>query len=306
VSLIAVVPRAAALAAMIRILLQGMPSYLATGQTAIVAIASLTVVIGSIVAWSQSGLRRLLAFALAVHGGLVLSGVAAAYFEALHVPQRLVVDPSIPGGAASALLCFAFDSLAIVGLMAITNGRDAEDEIEDFPRILRGAPLAKIAVCVLVISLAGFPPFAGFWGRLWVMRSILSISVAPQHGFLPHQNVGYVVFAGIISTGLVLLAASYLRIVPAFLHDVESDPHNFRSSRFVRHVGVFVSIAVTVLGVFPAFSVRFATHTTENMRSLVAAVEPQPVRKKHRRPTTEDDEDESSRPKARSTKDSKQ
>ena len=63
------------------------------------------------------------------------------------------------------------------------------------------------------------PPFAGFWARIAILQSTLSISVPAANGFLPHQNVDYVVVALAIAGGLILLAPVVLTLVKKTLLD---------------------------------------------------------------------------------------
>ena len=79
------------------------------------------------------------------------------------------------------------------------------DEMQQVVEAVREDKLTAAAVCVLLLSLAGVPPFAGFWPRVAILRTLLSVSFPAEHGFLPHQNVNYVLIAVIAAAGLLLL-----------------------------------------------------------------------------------------------------
>jgi NADH-quinone oxidoreductase subunit N len=284
----ALFPRGAALLLMIRVLVDGAPRLRGTAQTLFTAVGFLTILMGSVLAVGQSRIRRLLAFLVVFQSGLILVALAAGCSERVRPTATPWLGTEVPGGVGAACLCFAFDSLAIIGLLALVASRrhfDRRlDEIEQVADVVRGDALMAAALCVLAASLVGIPPFAGFWSRVAIFRSVLSISVPAEHGFLPHQNVDYVVVAIAAAGGLILLAVVTLSLVKRVLFDdldtsrveVLADDRRPRLNFLERAsaaMGMLAALAIVVLGISPGPATRIVASVTadEHATSQVSA-----------------------------------
>jgi formate hydrogenlyase subunit 3/multisubunit Na+/H+ antiporter MnhD subunit len=209
------------LVAMIRVFVEGLPRYLSTAQTALTAVALVTLLIGGSLVYWQTSFRRLIALVVMVQAGLILLALAAACSEAARPGAVRWIDRQIPGGAGAAWLLFGADSFALLGLAAIASGlerRDGRvDDLEEFSHRLGGDRLIAAATILLLLSLAGIPPLPGFWTRVAVLRSVLSVNFPPENDFLPHQNTGYVVFALLMVAALLAVAAPCLSVAGRIL-----------------------------------------------------------------------------------------
>jgi NADH-quinone oxidoreductase subunit N len=216
-----VLPRCAALVAMIRVFVEGLSHYLTASQTVLTAVALVTLLIGGALAYWQTSLRRLLALLMTVETGLLLLALAAACSETARPEAVRWLDLEIPGGVGAAWLLFAVDSVALLGLATILGSLErAEGRVDDLgelTHLIRGDRLVAVATTFLVLSLTGVPPLAGFWARVAVLRSVLSVSFAPENEFLPHQNTGYVFFALLMIIAWLAAAAPALNIGRALL-----------------------------------------------------------------------------------------
>jgi formate hydrogenlyase subunit 3/multisubunit Na+/H+ antiporter MnhD subunit len=163
-------------------------------------------------------------------------------------------------------LCFALDSIALVGFMALLASRERADQpIVDVGPLaddLRDYGVRGLALCILAASLAGMPPFAGFWARIAILQSTLSISVPAANGFLPHQNVDYVVVSLAIAGGLILLAPIVLALVKKMVLDDVDVPRveviqpdqkvpSSRRETTATVIGMLAALAVIAGGIFP-------------------------------------------------------
>jgi NADH-quinone oxidoreductase subunit N len=271
IAMTALFPRGAALLLMIRVLVHGPPRLQGTAQTLFTAVGFLTILIGSLLAVSQTRIRRLLAFVVVFQSGLILAALAAGCAEKARPAATPWLVGESAGGLASACLCFAIDSLTLVGLLALLASRERSDrpmdEAAQVVNAVRGDRVTAAALCVLAASLAGVPPFAGFWPRVAILRSTLSITFPAANGFLPHQNVAYVVVAIAAAGGLVLITAVSLGLVKKVLLDdvprveVLRDDRNVparASDRAAVTVGLLAALAVAVLGIFPGPATRAA------------------------------------------------
>jgi NADH-quinone oxidoreductase subunit N len=286
IGLTALLPRGAALLLMVRVLVHGPPRLQGTVQTLFTAVGFLTILIGGLLIVSQTRIRRLLAFTVVLQSGLILGALAAGCSEVARPAATPWLDTATPGGVGSACLCFALDSLALIGLLAFLGSRERSDRpLDDVTQVaaaVRGNGVAAAAVCVLVAGLAGVPPFAGFWPRVAILRAMLSISVPAENGFLPHQNVDYVVVAIAAAAGLILVAAVAAGLVKrVLLEDLDAPrvvvlredrrgPANLRERGAVA-VGLLAALAVVFFGIFPGPVTRVAARATANESAIAQA-----------------------------------
>lgn len=156
-----------------------------------VAVASLA--IGNLTAMVQGNLKRLLAYSTISHVGFLLVGIAGG---------------GVQGFAAAMFyaISYALMATAAFGAIVVMSSRGFEaDRIDDYKGLNARNPwLAGLVLCVMA-SLAGVPPFLGFWAKLAVLRA------AMEGGMLWLAIVG-VLFA-------VVGAFYYLRVVKAMYFD---------------------------------------------------------------------------------------
>jgi NADH:ubiquinone oxidoreductase subunit 2 (subunit N) len=270
VGLTALLPRGAALLLMIRLLVQGPPRLHGTAQTLLTAVGFLTILVGALLAVGQVRIRRMLAFFIVFQSGLILLSLAGACCERARPIAAPWLTLDVMGGAGAACFCFAVDAVALIGFLALIGSRQSSgeslDEFQQVTEAIRDHKATAVAVCVLLLSLAGVPPFAGFWPRVAILRSILSISFPAEHGFLPHQNVNYVLVAMVAAAGLILLTTVSLTFVKRILLDDVETSHvevlpdraataSTRQRRAVA-IGLLSALVVVVLGIFPSAAAR--------------------------------------------------
>jgi NADH:ubiquinone oxidoreductase subunit 2 (subunit N) len=310
VGLTALFSRGAVLLLMIRVLVQGPPRLHGTAQTLLTAVGFLTILVGGLLAIWQVRIRRLLAFFAVFQSGLILLALAAACCERARPIATPWLTWDVLGGVGAACFCFAIDSLALVGFLALVASRRRSDrpidELQQVAEAVRDNKATAVAACVLLLSLAGVPPLAGYWPRIAILRSILSISFPPEHGFLPHQNVNYALVAMVIGVGLILLTAVSLGFVKKVLLDEVETAHvevvaervvpvsTFQKSAAA--IGFFAALAIVVLGFFPGPATRMVARSAadeEVIRQTSAdrAHHLTPSKPRSRRNRTEDDDD---------------
>lgn len=156
-----------------------------------IAVASLA--IGNLTAMVQGNLKRLLAYSTISHVGFLLVGIAGGGAQGFSAAMFYAIS-------------YALMSAAAFGAIVVMSSRGFEaDRIDDYKGLNARNPwLAGLILCVMA-SLAGLPPFLGFWAKLAVLRAAL------EGGMLWLAIVG-VVFA-------VVGAFYYLRVVKAMYFD---------------------------------------------------------------------------------------
>ena len=135
-----------------------------SGWVPVVAIvAALSMLLGNLVAiWrSSTSVRRLLAYSAVAHGGYMLLGILS------HTDQSL-----------SALLyyaiTYALTVLGAFGVVAIVEEQAGGDTLVHFAGLSRRAPVVSFCMLIFLLSLAGIPPLAGFFGKFYLFSSVLT------------------------------------------------------------------------------------------------------------------------------------
>src|SRR5437879_7233621 len=221
-------PKAAAFAAILRLLV-GALGPLGVDWSAVLAIlAALTMTGGNIVALAQTNTKRMLAYSSIAHTGYILAAVAAAK-----------AGPS--AGAAVLFYVFAY-GLMNLGAFACLLYFDLEgtrgaslDELNGFGR---RQPLGALAFAIFLISLTGIPPTIGFVAKFVVIQPVLDAGLAWR--------------AVVIALNAVLAAFYYLRVVVhMYMYDAEEKVPRIVSGRSLSVSLGIASFAVVLLGIVP-------------------------------------------------------
>jgi NADH-quinone oxidoreductase subunit N len=189
--------KAAAFAALVRLLLEAFPSSVALWQPIIAALAVASMVVGNLVALAQRSLKRMLAYSSIAHAGYMLVAVWTG--------------TPIGGGAVLLyLLAYGITTLASFGfLTALGRGGERDVTYDDIAGLAAERPLIAFGLGVCMLSLLGFPGTVGFIGKWY----ILSATVAQGEMILPV----ILVLTSVLSAGyyLPVIMAMYMRPSPA-------------------------------------------------------------------------------------------
>ncbi len=216
----AAAPKVAAVGLTLRVLMQPFGSAADEWQQIIVFIAVASMLLGAFAAIRQTNIKRLLAYSGIGHVGFALVGLAAGTERGIY---GVLIYMTI-------YLVMTIGTFAVV-LMMRRQGRYIET-IEDLAGLSTTRPLLAAAMAIFMFSLAGIPPLAGFFGKLYVFMA------AVEAGLTPLAVIG--VLASVVG------AYYYLRIVKLMYFDEPADAFD-RQWRPELQAVVAVS-AVLVLG----------------------------------------------------------
>ena len=191
----------------------------------IAGLATLSLVIGNLVALMQTNLKRMLAYSTISHVGFLFLGLAGGGAEGYAAAMFYAISYSIMSAAA-------------FGVIVLLSSRGFEaDQIDDYKGLNARDPwTAGLVLCVMA-SLAGVPPFLGFWAKLVVLRAAL------QGDMLWLAIVG-IVFA-------VIGAFYYLRMIKVMYFDEPAgEAMVARSDQSLRVVFGVNALALLGLGIF--------------------------------------------------------
>ncbi|MEQ9811391.1 MAG: NADH-quinone oxidoreductase subunit NuoN [Azospirillaceae bacterium] len=158
----AVAPKIAALALFTRVLVGPFGSLVDQWQQIIVVVAILSMVLGAFAAVAQTNSKRLMAYSSIGHVGYALVGLAAGTEEGV---RGVAIYLAI-------YLAMNLGTFAIILAMRV-NGRAVEG-INDLAGLSRSNPLMALALAIFMFSMAGIPPLAGFFGKLYVFMAAIN------------------------------------------------------------------------------------------------------------------------------------
>jgi NADH-quinone oxidoreductase subunit N len=213
----AVAPKIAAIALLVRTMVGPFGELFEQWQQIVILISILSMLLGALAAIWQQNLKRLLAYSSIGHVGYALVGLAAGSKEGITgIGVYMAIYLAMNVGTFCCVL-----SMRRQGMMA--------EGIDDLAGLARNHPMMAAAMAVFMFSMAGIPPLAGFFGKLYV--------------FLAAVNEGLYTLAIIGVLTSVIGAYYYLRIVKIMYFDEPADA-------FDKTAGREVGVIMTVAGLF--------------------------------------------------------
>jgi len=192
----------------------------------VAALATVSIVVGSVLAIAQTDVKRMLAYSSVAHAGFILTG--------LTLPGAGGIRPS-----TFYLIAYAAMSLGAFGtVMLISSRGEARTALDDYRGLHRRNPLAAAMMTLFLLSLAGIPPTAGFIAKVGVFGA------AVEAGYW------WLALVGLLAS--VAAAFFYIRvIVLMYMTEPEGEAREEDDSVLPRIAIAIPAIAVLVLGVFP-------------------------------------------------------
>ncbi len=215
----------AAFALAMRLLPEALGGSQADWSQMLVVLAVLSMAIGNIVAIAQSNLKRMLAYSTISHVGYVLLGILSGTAQGYQAAMFYMISYVIVAAGAFGMI-----------LLLARQGFEA-DKIVDFRGLNVRSPWFAGMMAILMFSLAGVPPFIGFWAKLGVIQAVLGVS--------------YTWLAVVAVLFSVVGAFYYLRVVKLMYFDEPTDTAAIGGSMLMRAVLSVNALLVFGLGVIP-------------------------------------------------------
>ena len=222
---ISTAPKLAAFAMAMRILVDGLAGLAGEWQLMLIIMCVLSMAIGNIVAIAQSNMKRMLAYSTIAHMGFLLLGILSA---------------TAAGYAASMfyVIVYALMSMGAFGAIILLVRRQSEsDRLSDFSGLAKRSPWFAFVMLILMFSLAGVPPFAGFWAKWFVLKEVIA--------------AGYVWLAAVAVMFSLIGAFYYIRIVKLMFFDEPDVRYAIEATRDARVVLSFNGLVILALGISP-------------------------------------------------------
>ena len=197
----AIVPKVSGVALIFRFCLEPFGNFYSEWSQIIIFLSLASMFVGAIAAISQKNIKRLLAYSSIGHVGYVLVGLASANEAGV---KGVVIYMSI----------YVIMNIAVFSiLLSLKKDNNYLEKISEFSGLSKHQPLASLSLAIIMLSMAGIPPFAGFFGKFYIFTAAL--------------NADLILLAvlGVISS--VISAFYYLRIIKVMYFD-EGDSSNIQ------------------------------------------------------------------------------
>ncbi len=206
--------------------------------------AAVTCTLGNLAAYGQTNMKRLLAYSTIAHAGYIMMAVAAAVALA---GVNVAASREAVSAVAFYLGTYLFMNLGAFAIVALLRNRLRSEEIDSYAGLVRSSPGIVITTAVVLVSLIGLPPLAGFVAKFLVFSSL--VQAISLHAERPLMLVLLVV--GGLNTVLSLFY--YLRVLKVMTFDPPPADRVGGEFSLVSLPGAVVTalvVPVVVLGVF--------------------------------------------------------
>jgi NADH-quinone oxidoreductase subunit N len=230
-------PKIAAFAMTIRFVNDAFMHLTPEWQGILIILSILSMAMGNIIAIAQSNIKRMLAYSTIAHIGFLLLGI---------ISSQSVSATGVTGFADALfyVVTYALMSIGAFGFVILMGRKGHEaDELDDYKGLADKNPWFALIMLIFMFSLAGVPPFVGFWAKWFVLKEIVATGLAPL-------AVIAVVFS-------IIGAYYYLRVVKLMYFDKPVSMTAIKATQTMRAVISLNGLAILLLGVSPGLLMTF-------------------------------------------------
>ena len=220
------VPKIAALTVFVRFLYVPFLNLIDQWQMIIVFLSIASMLFGAIAAIGQTNIKRLIAYSSIGHIGYTLAGLATGSNEGI---QSSIIYISI----------YVIMNLALFSCLLMLKRNDQYyEQIDDLSGLSKNHPLLSFSFLIILFSLAGIPPLAGFFAKFYVFKAVIE------------QSMYFLAIVGLLST--VVVAFYYLRIIKIIYFDKEKEKYDQDHSLWLKFSLTFSTILILLYFIFPS------------------------------------------------------
>ena len=220
------VPKIAALTVFIRFLYVPFLNLIDQWQMIIIFLSIASMLFGAIAAIGQTNIKRLIAYSSIGHIGYTLAGLTTGSNEGI---QSSIIYISI----------YIIMNLALFScLLMLKRNNQYYEEIWDLSGLSKNHPLLSLSLLIILFSLAGIPPLAGFFAKFYIFKAVLE------------QSMYFLAIVGLLST--VVAAFYYLRIIKIIYFDAEKEKYDQDHNMWLKFSLTFSTILILFYFIFPS------------------------------------------------------
>ena len=220
------VPKVAALTVFIRFLYVPFLNLIDQWQMILVFLSIASMLFGAIAAIGQTNLKRLVAYSSIGHVGYTLAGLATGSIEGI---QSSIIY----------IIVYILMNLGLFSFLLMMKRNNVYyEDIDDLSGLSKNHPLLSLSLLVILFSLAGIPPLAGFFAKFYIFKSVLE------------QSMYFLAIVGLLST--VVAAFYYLRIIKIIYFDKEKEKYDNDHSLWLKSSLAITTLLILTYFIFPS------------------------------------------------------
>tara|TARA_B100002051_G_scaffold272632_1_gene309745 strand:+ start:1686 stop:3101 length:1416 start_codon:yes stop_codon:yes gene_type:complete len=223
--LFAILPKIAALTVFIRFLYVPFINMIDQWQLIIVFLSIASMIFGAVAAIGQTNLKRLVAYSSIGHMGYALAGLATGTNQG--------IQSSITYMSIYLVMNLAFFSC----IFMLRKNDDYYEKIEDLSGLSKNHPILAFSFLIILFSLAGIPPLAGFFAKFYVFMSVID------------ESMYFLAVVGLLST--VIAAFYYLRIIKIIYFDPEKQKYETNHPLGLKITLILSTLFIIVYFIYP-------------------------------------------------------
>jgi NADH-quinone oxidoreductase subunit N len=220
------VPKIAALTVFVRFLYVPFLGLIDQWKIIIIFLSIASMLFGAIAAIGQTNLKRLIAYSSIGHIGYTLAGLTTGTNEGI---QSSIIYITI----------YIIMNLGLFScLLMMKRNNVYYEDINDLSGLSKNHPLVSLSLLVILFSLAGIPPLAGFFAKFYIFKSVLE------------QSMFFLAIVGLLST--VVAAFYYLRIIKIIYFDKEKEKYDTDHSLWLKFSLAISTLLILIYFIFPS------------------------------------------------------
>ena len=220
------VPKIAALSVFIRFLYVPFLNLIDQWQMILIFLSIASMLFGAIAAIGQTNLKRLVAYSSIGHVGYALAGLATGTNDGI---QSSVIYITI----------YVLMNLGLFScLLMMKRENQYYENIEDLSGLSKNHPMLSLSLLIILFSLAGIPPLAGFFAKFYIFKSVLQ------------QSMYFLAIVGLLST--VVAAFYYLRLIKIMYFDKEKEKYDTDHSLWLKFSLTVSTLLILIYFIFPS------------------------------------------------------
>ena len=228
-SFFALVPKIAALSVFIRFMYVPFANVINQWQTIIIFLSIASMILGAVAAIGQNNIKRLMAYSSISHMGYALAGLATGTHEGA---QSTIIYLTI----------YLVMNLGAFGCIFMMRRENVfYENINDLSGLSRNHPMLALSFLIILFSLAGIPPLAGFFAKFYIFMSVIE------------SKMYTLAIIGLVTT--VVSAFYYLRIVKLIYFDKPKEPFEQSYDWGLKSILILSSISILIYFVYPSLLV---------------------------------------------------
>lgn len=239
---LAIGSKAAGFVLLLRVLFTAVPAITEQAPNLLIWISGLTILYGNLAAIPQRNIKRLMGYSSIAHAGYLLLGVAAMSEAGISAVLFYLTG-------------YLFTVLAAFIVIAVVMRQLDNEDVSGFAGLHHRSPLLATSMTLALVSLAGLPPLAGFFGKFLLLKSVFALGA---------ENSGYYCLAFTALAGVVISLYYYFNVVRAIYWSKDPADLSPIDMSMPARVALYTCIAgMLYIGVFPSALLNAATRAVQ-------------------------------------------